>query len=138
MIRASASLVAALVVVVWAVVAGPNSALARKGKTAAPGVRCSTFCLYAPHAPRARLMPQLPRQPAPSYCDVVAFPVPPCTDPRPRDALFLVDASNSMNRLVFYSNMLDYTLALFCAFSCSMNQHDVQEPRGHGPVPRYD
>ena len=47
--------------------------------------------------------------------------MPACADPRPRDLLFIVDGSNSMDRDLFYKNMLDYTLALYCAFDPSAN-----------------
>ena len=47
------------------------------------------------------------------YCDQYQTPL--CPNNRPRDLLFLVDGSNSMDPAVFYSHMLDYTLALFCA-----------------------
>ena len=51
-----------------------------------------------------------------TYCAAISPPVPPCPTQEARDLLFLVDTSNSMNRVRFYSTMLDYTQSLYCAF----------------------
>lgn len=54
---------------------------------------------------------------AATFCSSSSFNnVTECDDPLPRDLLFLVDASNTMDRRRFYREMLDYTLALYCAF----------------------
>jgi von Willebrand factor type A domain len=51
-----------------------------------------------------------------TYCDNIFPPVPRCPDNDPRDLLFLVDGSNSMNKDRFFREMLDYCLSLYCAF----------------------
>lgn len=56
---------------------------------------------------------------AQTYCDRLAPQVPPCADPIPRDLLFVVDGSQSMNRDRFFSEMLEYCLRLYCAFDAS-------------------
>lgn len=53
---------------------------------------------------------------ASSYCNSINPPVTECVDRSPRDLLFLVDASNSMNRVRWYTAMLNYVEALYCAF----------------------
>jgi hypothetical protein len=57
----------------------------------------------------------------PSYCDNYNPPVPPCKELVPRDLLFMVDGSNSMNRNKFYGEMLEYCLALYCSFSPALS-----------------
>ena len=46
--------------------------------------------------------------------------VDPCLDLQPRDLLFVIDASLTMDRSVFYSIMLDFTQTLYCAFDQSV------------------
>lgn len=59
-------------------------------------------------------------QPSDDPCDIRPPVVDPCNDKKPRDLLFIVDASNSMDRKVFYSLMLDFTQSLYCAFHQSV------------------
>jgi hypothetical protein len=56
-----------------------------------------------------------------TYCDAINPRVPPCAEKSPRDLLFLVDGSQSMNRDRFYGEMLDYCLSLYCAFDPTRN-----------------
>lgn len=58
-----------------------------------------------------------PRRVSATVCVVGDITVPECEDPRARDLLFLVDASNTMDRERFFSEMLDFVAALYCAFS---------------------
>lgn len=51
----------------------------------------------------------------PSYCD--ALTLPPCMREVARDMMFLVDASMSMDENRFYTQLLDYTLSLYCTFT---------------------
>lgn len=44
------------------------------------------------------------------------FQVPPCPQRADRDILFLLDTSESMNPARFYSETLDFTQAIYCAF----------------------
>ena len=42
--------------------------------------------------------------------------VEPCRDLQPRDLLFVIDASNTMDRQIFYTLMMDFAQTLYCAF----------------------
>ncbi|KAH9261105.1 hypothetical protein BASA81_000809 [Batrachochytrium salamandrivorans] len=53
---------------------------------------------------------------SPTYCNFISPPVPLCTDVTPRDLVFLVDGSDSISPDRFYTELLDYTQALYCAF----------------------
>jgi len=43
--------------------------------------------------------------------------VPVCATPVPRDVVFILDTSNSLNPTDFYNNTLNYIQSLYCAFS---------------------
>jgi hypothetical protein len=47
-----------------------------------------------------------------SYCDALPPFHQDC--PAPTDIMFMVDASNSLNRTLFYTNMMDYLLQVYC------------------------
>ncbi|KAH9254462.1 hypothetical protein BASA81_007575 [Batrachochytrium salamandrivorans] len=51
-----------------------------------------------------------------SYCESIVPRVERCVNTAPRDLLFIVDGSSSMELRRFKEEMIDYTQALYCAF----------------------
>jgi hypothetical protein len=46
--------------------------------------------------------------------------IPECGYRAPRDILFIVDASNSMDEDQFYSSVLNYTTLIYCSFDAAL------------------